>query len=169
MEVSGQLHAPAASTPEKEPPRYLPTGQEAMWAPEMVCKRGWGEKFPASAGTRSPRSSSPYPSAMPLSYPGSSSSPVSQHCLSNKNSFFTSVHEARLGFDFRHGLNGLYRKAMQSTMIRGALSSGWRWLECETDHLTMLKILEALQSSAMLSTGITQLLWFLHNTCQTNN
>jgi len=30
MEVSGQLHAPAALLPEKEPP--VPTGWEAGWA-----------------------------------------------------------------------------------------------------------------------------------------
>jgi hypothetical protein len=33
MEVSGQLHAPAALPPEKEPP--VPLGYEAGWAPEL--------------------------------------------------------------------------------------------------------------------------------------
>jgi hypothetical protein len=32
MEVSGQLHAPAALPPGKDPP--VPNGQEAGWAPE---------------------------------------------------------------------------------------------------------------------------------------
>jgi hypothetical protein len=32
MEVSGQLHAPAALPPEKEP--VVPIGEEAEWAPE---------------------------------------------------------------------------------------------------------------------------------------
>jgi len=32
MEVSGQLHDPAASTPEKEP--TVPIKEEAGWAPE---------------------------------------------------------------------------------------------------------------------------------------
>jgi hypothetical protein len=34
MEVSGQLHAPAALTPGKEPP--APIEQEGRWAPESV-------------------------------------------------------------------------------------------------------------------------------------
>jgi hypothetical protein len=34
MEVSGQLHAPAALPPGKEP--HLPVEQEAGWAPEPV-------------------------------------------------------------------------------------------------------------------------------------
>jgi hypothetical protein len=36
MEVSGQLHAPVALLPEKEPP--VPIGQEAVWISEQV----WG-------------------------------------------------------------------------------------------------------------------------------
>jgi len=32
MEVSGQLHAPAALPPRKEP--HVPIGYEAVWAPE---------------------------------------------------------------------------------------------------------------------------------------
>jgi hypothetical protein len=32
--VSGQLHAPAALTPGKEP--LLPIGQKAGWAPELA-------------------------------------------------------------------------------------------------------------------------------------
>jgi hypothetical protein len=38
MEVSGQLHTPAALPPGKEP--LVPTEQEAEWAPEMVWTRG---------------------------------------------------------------------------------------------------------------------------------
>jgi hypothetical protein len=34
LKVSGQLNAPAALTPEKEPPVYI--GQEAGWTPEPV-------------------------------------------------------------------------------------------------------------------------------------
>jgi hypothetical protein len=34
MKLSGQLHAPIALLPEKEPP--VPIWQEAGWAPEMV-------------------------------------------------------------------------------------------------------------------------------------
>jgi hypothetical protein len=37
MEMSGQLHAPAPSPPEKEP--HLPVGLEALWAPEPVWKQ----------------------------------------------------------------------------------------------------------------------------------
>jgi hypothetical protein len=37
MEVSGQLHAPAALPPKKEPP--TPIGQEARRAPELVWMR----------------------------------------------------------------------------------------------------------------------------------
>jgi len=48
MKVSGQLHAPAALLPEKEPPVSIV--REAEWAPEPVRKRWWREKFPAPAG-----------------------------------------------------------------------------------------------------------------------
>jgi hypothetical protein len=40
MELIGQLHAPAALPPGKEPP--VPIGQEVEWAPEpvwMLCRR----------------------------------------------------------------------------------------------------------------------------------
>jgi hypothetical protein len=39
MEVSGQLHAPAALSPGEE---LVPIGQEAEWAPEPVRTRWWG-------------------------------------------------------------------------------------------------------------------------------
>jgi hypothetical protein len=59
MEVSGQLHAPAALPPGKN--SLVPIGQEAGWAPEPFWTRWWREKFPAPAGNRTlePRSSSP--------------------------------------------------------------------------------------------------------------
>jgi hypothetical protein len=38
MEVSGQLHAPAALPPGKE--AMVPTGQEAGWAPEPSGRGG---------------------------------------------------------------------------------------------------------------------------------
>jgi hypothetical protein len=50
MEVSGQLHAPAALPPGKQPP--VPTGKEAEWAPEPFLTRWWREKFQAPAGNR---------------------------------------------------------------------------------------------------------------------
>jgi hypothetical protein len=37
MEMSGQLHAPAALPPEKE--TVVSIGQEARWAPESVWTR----------------------------------------------------------------------------------------------------------------------------------
>jgi len=46
--VCGQIHAPPAFAQRKEPP--LPIGEEAGWASEPV----WTEKFPATAGTRTP-------------------------------------------------------------------------------------------------------------------
>jgi len=49
MEMSGQLHGPAALPPGKESP--VPIGQEAGWVTELQWRR---EKFPASAGTRTP-------------------------------------------------------------------------------------------------------------------
>jgi hypothetical protein len=52
MEVSGQLHAPAALSPGKEP--LVPIVQEAGWAPEPFWMQWWGEKFPTPAGTRPP-------------------------------------------------------------------------------------------------------------------
>jgi hypothetical protein len=65
MEVSGQLQAPAALPPGKEPP--VPFGEEAGWAPEPVWTQWWREKFPAPAGNWAPviRSSSPLPVAVP--------------------------------------------------------------------------------------------------------
>jgi hypothetical protein len=50
MEVSGQLHAPAALDTEKEPP--VPTGYEAGWVPESVWAQWRGEKFPCTAENR---------------------------------------------------------------------------------------------------------------------
>jgi hypothetical protein len=50
MEVSGQLHGPAALTTGKELP--VPIGQEAGWAPEPAWMRWWAEKFPAPTGIR---------------------------------------------------------------------------------------------------------------------
>jgi len=38
MEVSGQLHAPAAVPPGKEP--LVPTGKQAGWAPEPAGRGG---------------------------------------------------------------------------------------------------------------------------------
>jgi len=52
MEVSGQLHAPAALPPGKEP--LVPIAQGAGWAPEPVWKRLSGEKFLAPTVTPSP-------------------------------------------------------------------------------------------------------------------
>jgi hypothetical protein len=66
MEVSGQLHAPVALLPGKEP--LVPIGQEAGWAPEPFWMRWWREKFPAPPpGNRTlePRPSTPLPSAIP--------------------------------------------------------------------------------------------------------
>jgi hypothetical protein len=42
MEMSGQLHAPAALLPGKEP--LVPIGYEAGWAPEPFWTRGGEEK-----------------------------------------------------------------------------------------------------------------------------
>jgi hypothetical protein len=47
MEVSGQLHAPAALPPGKKP--LVPIGYEAGWAPEPF-RTWWWIKFPAPQG-----------------------------------------------------------------------------------------------------------------------
>jgi hypothetical protein len=52
MEVSGQLHAPAALPSGKEP--LLPTEYEAGWAPQPVWTRWWRQKFPTPSGSRTP-------------------------------------------------------------------------------------------------------------------
>jgi hypothetical protein len=52
MEVSGQLHAPAALLPEKQ--LLVPIAQEAGWAPELLWMQWWEEKFPAHARPRTP-------------------------------------------------------------------------------------------------------------------
>jgi hypothetical protein len=52
MVVSGQLHAPAASPPGKEPP--VPIVYEAGWAPEPVWTLRSGEKSLAPAGNQIP-------------------------------------------------------------------------------------------------------------------
>jgi len=50
MEASGQLHAPSALPPGKEP--LLPVGKKAGWTPEPFWTRWWREKFPAYARNR---------------------------------------------------------------------------------------------------------------------
>jgi hypothetical protein len=60
IEVSGQLHAPAALLPGKEPPALF--GQEAGCDPEPVWTRWWRVKFPAPTPDhpgRSPSSCTP--------------------------------------------------------------------------------------------------------------
>jgi hypothetical protein len=52
MEMSGQLHAPAALPLGKEP--LVPIGQEAGWAPEPFWTRWFREKFPAPTGNLTP-------------------------------------------------------------------------------------------------------------------
>jgi len=52
MEVSGQLHAPAALPQGKEP--LTPIEQETRWAPGPVWTRWWREKSPAPTGTQIP-------------------------------------------------------------------------------------------------------------------
>jgi hypothetical protein len=56
MELSGQLHNPAALPP-------VPPGQKVVWASEWVWKQWWREKilYPPLTGIE-PRSSSPHPS-----------------------------------------------------------------------------------------------------------
>jgi hypothetical protein len=50
MEVSSQLHVPAALTPGKKP--LVPIVQETGWDPEPVWTQWWREKFPTPDGTR---------------------------------------------------------------------------------------------------------------------
>jgi len=57
MEVSGQLHAPAALPSRKE--ILVPTGQEADWGPRASLNAGVREKIPSSYRDSNPRSSSP--------------------------------------------------------------------------------------------------------------
>jgi hypothetical protein len=52
MEVSGQLHAPAALPLEKEPPVLI--GYEVGWAPEPAWRLWNREKSLALAGNRIP-------------------------------------------------------------------------------------------------------------------
>jgi hypothetical protein len=52
MEVSGQLHAPAALPRGKE--SLEPFGYEAGWASEPIWMQLCREKFPAPSGTRTP-------------------------------------------------------------------------------------------------------------------
>jgi hypothetical protein len=57
MEVSDQLHAPAALLPGKEP--LVPIGQEDGWAPEQLRTRWWREKFQAQQGIEPQNPDSP--------------------------------------------------------------------------------------------------------------
>jgi hypothetical protein len=52
MELNGQLHAPAALLPGKEPP--VPIGWETGRASEPVWTRWWRKTFAAPAGTQTP-------------------------------------------------------------------------------------------------------------------
>jgi hypothetical protein len=70
MELSGQLHAPAALPPGKDP--LVPTGKETSWAPEPVWTWWWKDKFPAPAGIWTPNQpTNPLASTIPLNYPDS--------------------------------------------------------------------------------------------------
>jgi hypothetical protein len=64
MEVSGQLHAPAALSPGKEP--LVPIGKEAGWAPELFWTRWWRYKFPAPGRESNPRTPIVQPVAQSL-------------------------------------------------------------------------------------------------------
>jgi hypothetical protein len=48
LKVSGQLHAPVALTPRKEPP--VPIGEEVGWIPEPVWTTWSGDKSLVPAG-----------------------------------------------------------------------------------------------------------------------
>jgi hypothetical protein len=66
--VGGQLYIPAALPPGKQPVTHLIGG----WVgPRASLDTAVRRKFPAPAGTRTPQSSSPQLSTIPLSYPGS--------------------------------------------------------------------------------------------------
>jgi hypothetical protein len=51
MEVSGQLHDPAALPPGKE--SLVPIRNDAGWEPEPVWTRFWREIFPVRANPQS--------------------------------------------------------------------------------------------------------------------
>jgi hypothetical protein len=65
MEVSGQLHDPAALPSDKQSLVHI--GYETECTPEPFWTRWWREKYSPPAGNRTlePRSSSPQPSAIP--------------------------------------------------------------------------------------------------------
>jgi hypothetical protein len=67
MEVSGQLHAPAAKPPGKNP--SVPIGEEPVWAPKSILALWSRKNFLPLPGieTRRPSRS---PSLYRLSYPG---------------------------------------------------------------------------------------------------
>jgi len=52
MEVSGQLHAPSALPPGKDPPMHI--GQEAVWDPRTGLDAVATSKTPAFARNRTP-------------------------------------------------------------------------------------------------------------------
>jgi hypothetical protein len=69
MEASGQFHVPAALPPEKEP---LVTHWIGGWVgPRAGLDAVMKRKIPNPCRDLNTRSSSPYPSAVPLSYPSS--------------------------------------------------------------------------------------------------
>jgi len=92
MEVSGQLHAPPALLPGKEP--LLPVGEEVGWAPEPVWMRWRRVKFPAPAGTRTPD----YPARSPVLTELSLSIYVSSNLRLGFPSGLFSIHVFRLQF-----------------------------------------------------------------------
>jgi hypothetical protein len=72
MEVSGHLHDAAALLPGKEP--LVPIGYVGKWVggPQSHSGRGGEEENSHPCRDSNPRSSSPEPNAVQLSYPGSS-------------------------------------------------------------------------------------------------
>jgi hypothetical protein len=83
MEVSGQLHAPAALPPRKEP--LVPIERRLGGPLSRSGSGGEDRKFPAPAGNRTlePRSSSPEPIAIPTEL----SRPFKEDCFTLKKMY----------------------------------------------------------------------------------
>jgi hypothetical protein len=124
MEVSGQLHAPAALTPGQEPP--APNVYEAGWAPEPVWTL-WRREKSCSCRQSNPGRSARSPSIYQLSHP------ENIRKISHGHHIFT-LHSTKAYITSGTYINWHYRRShLRSSYVRNVLTAfGWLLMVCRS-------------------------------------